>query len=315
MSSTVLVTGATGFVGKSVCEELSASGYVVRRAVRGSDVGLAGITVGEINGQTDWTEALDQVDTVIHLAARVHMLHDQSADPLAAYRVTNVAGTLNLVQQAIQAGVRRFIFLSSIKVNGERTTEKPFEETDQPGPLDPYGRSKWEAEQVLQTPTIQNSIEVVILRPPLIYGPGVKANFYHLLKATFAGIPLPLGAIKNQRSLLYLGNLVDALKCCINHPKAIGQTFLVCDATVSTPNLIFVIAASLGRSPRILNVPIRILQLLGNLAGKSGEVDRLISSLVINNRKILTDLNWMPPYTFEQGIAKTVEWFIVSKQI
>lgn len=224
------MTGASGFVGQALCAELLRHGYCVRGAVRQvegrtalQEVGES-VAVGAINAATDWTAALDGCEVVVHLAARVHVMDDKAVDPLAEFRETNTEGTLNLVRQAVRAGVKRFIFISSIKVNGEGR-DAAYLETDTPAPADAYAISKWEAEQGLQRIAADTGLEVVILRPPLVYGPGVKANFLRLMQLVQKGWPLPLGAIHNRRSLLYLGNFVDAIRLCVEHPAAAGQTF------------------------------------------------------------------------------------------
>ena len=224
----VLVTGATGFVGKALCGELVAHGHAVVPAVRRAS-GLANeAVVGDIDGATDWTAALTACDAVVHLAARVHVMDDTAQDPLALYRATNTEATLNLARQAAKVGVKCFVFISTIKVNGEGR-DAPYRETDAAAPEDAYAISKWEAEQGLQRIAQGTGLEVVILRPPLVYGAGVKGNFAQMLRVVAHGIPLPLGSVHNQRDLIYVGNLVDALIACATHPAAAGQTYLVCD--------------------------------------------------------------------------------------
>ncbi|MDP1614764.1 MAG: SDR family oxidoreductase, partial [Methylococcales bacterium] len=250
----VLVTGASGFVGKSLCAELLNQGHGVVAAVRsiGSVVKNAEIvTVGEIDGATDWTDAFNGADVVIHLAARVHVMKDTALDPLTEFRKVNVEGTLNLAQQAVKAGVKRFIFISSIKVNGEATlspsfspvnvrgVSTAFSEVDIPNPQDAYGISKFEAEQGLLLIAQQTGLEVVIIRPPLVYGAGVKANFASMMRAVKRGIPLPLGAIHNKRSFVYVGNLVSFIIKCMDHPAAANEVFLVSDGhDLSTTELL-----------------------------------------------------------------------------
>jgi UDP-glucose 4-epimerase len=238
----VLVTGANGFVGRFLCECLNAYGHVVMPAVR-RVTNLAGEeVVGSVNRETDWTSALADCNAVVHLAARVHVMNDEASDPLAEFREVNTEGSLNLARQAAQAGVKRFVFISTIKVNGEGR-EAPYRETDATAPEDAYAISKWEAEQGLRQIEQETGMEVVILRPPLVYGAGVKANFQRLLHVVRRGWPLPLGAIHNRRSLLYLGNFVDAIRLCLEHPAAAGQTFLLDDGEpVSTPELIRALA-------------------------------------------------------------------------
>lgn len=257
-----LVTGATGFVGKALCAGLSASGYGVVPAVRCNSGLPHEMVVGNLDASTDWRSALSGCDAVVHLAARVHVMDDTSQNPLALYRETNTEATLNLARRAAQAGVKRFIFISTIKVNGEGRDE-PYRETDAPAPKDAYAISKWEAEQGLQRIARETGLEVVILRPPLVYGPGVKANFLRLMRTVEKGWPLPLGAIRNRRSLLYLGNFVDAIRLCVEHPAAAGQTFLVDDGQpVSTPDLIRAVAHAMGRPARLLSA--------GGAGGRAG---------------------------------------------
>lgn len=301
-----LVSGAQGFVGRTLRECLNTHGYTVAPAVRHGS-GLVGeIVVGDIDGSSDWTVALTGCDVVVHLAARVHVMKDTASDSLTQYRQTNTEGTLNLARQAAQAGVKRFVFISTIKVNGEgRAT--PYRETDAPAPEDAYAISKWEAEQGLRQIARETGLEVVILRPPLVYGPGVKANFLRLMQMVQRGWPLPLAAIRNQRSLLYLGNLVDAIRLCIEHPAAAGQIFLLDDGqAVSTPALVRAIACALGRPARLLAVPVWMLEAAGSLLGKRAAVARLTGSLFVDSSAIRSRLGWTPPVTMQQGLDATV---------
>lgn len=302
----VLVTGATGFVGRALLGELSAHGHrtipVVRRIT-----GLAHeVIIPDMHSQTGWRAALTGCDAVVHLAARVHVMRDTAHDPLALYRATNTDPTLNLARQAAQAGVKRFVFVSSVKVNGEGHDE-PYRETDVPAPEDAYAVSKWEAEQGLWRVAEETGLEVVILRPPLVYGPGVKANFRRLIETVARGWPLPLGAIVNRRSLLYLGNFVDALRVCVEHPAAAGQTFLIDDGQpVSTPELVRAVAHAMGRPARLLPVPVSMLEFVGTLFGKRAAMARLMGSLWVDSSLIRTRLGWTPPYSMEAGLAETV---------
>ena len=233
-------------------------------------------------------------------------MHDTDDDPLALYRATNTDATLNLARQAAQAGVKRFIFISSIKVNGEGR-HAAYRDTDAPAPEDPYAISKWEAEQGLWRIAQETGLEVVVLRPPLVYGPGVKANFRRLLDTVARGWPLPLGAIENRRSLLYLGNFVDAIRACVEHPAAAGQTFLIDDGQpVSTPELIRAVAQAMGRPARLLAVPVSVLELAGALLAKRAAVTRLTGSLWLDSSLIRVRLGWVPPYTLLQGLDATV---------
>lgn len=309
-----LITGANGFVGKPLCAELLRQGQSVRTAVRSANTLIENAevaAVGTIDGGTNWTDALRDIDVVIHLAARVHVMKDISADPLAEFLKVNLHGTVNLAQQAARAGIKRLVYVSSIKVNGERTSETaPFTELDKPNPQDPYAVSKWQAEQALQRIAQETNLEVVIVRPPLVYGPGVKGNFISLLTAIDKGVPLPLASANNARSLVYVGNLVDALSSCATHPAAAGQTYLVSDGEdVSTAVLVEKIARTLGRNNRSFHFPPALLRAMATLAGRSEQIDRLFGSLRVSNEKICGELSWSPPYTLEQGLRATADWY------
>ena len=258
----MLVTGANGFVGRALCASLVSHGHKVRGAVRRSDVmvsqSVERVSVGEISNQTDWSASLSGVDTIIHLAARVHVMNETSNNPLEAFRAANVHGTEHLARSAAALGVKRLVFVSSIKVNGEVTSfESRFKEADNPSPQDPYGMSKWEGEQALQRVALETGLQVVILRPPLVYGPGVKGNFERVLKTLSKGIPLPLGLVKNLRSLIYVENLADALRVCAVHPAAAGKTYLLSDGEdISTPNLIRRLAWAMNKKTRLIAFPV-----------------------------------------------------------
>jgi nucleoside-diphosphate-sugar epimerase len=325
-----LVTGAGGFVGRPLCEELLHRGYQVKAAVRALGrfpAGMESVAVGAIDGETDWTDALCDVDTVIHLAARVHVMKDSAADPLAEFLKVNLHGTANLAQQVARAGVKRLVYVSSVKVNGESTSasatltpgpssvsggggQNIFTESDNPNPQDPYGVSKWQAEQALRRIAQETGLEIVIVRPPLVYGPGVKGNFVSLLAAINQGIPLPLAGAHNARSLVYVGNLVDALIVCATHPAAAGQTYLVSDGEdVSTARLVETIASALGRNSRSFYFPPVLLRAAATLLGRAGQMDRLFGSLRVSDEKIRAELGWSPPYTLEQGLRETTVWY------
>lgn len=314
----VLVTGANGFVGKAVCNALVRGGHAVRKAVR-AGVAPAGdaVVVGEIDEQTDWVAALASVEVVIHLAARVRVMHDFSADPLAEFRRVNVAGTEHLARAAAAAGVRRLVFVSSIKVNGEQTEPgRKFTELDEPAPQDPYGMSKHQAEEALHRVARETGVEVVIVRPPLVYGPGVKGNFIQMLKMIGKGAPLPLASAANLRSLVYVENLADALITCATHPAAAGQTYLVSDGEdISTPDLLRALAAGAGRPCRLFPFPPGLLKALSKLAGKGAQADRLLGSLRVESGKIRRELDWVPPYTSQQGLRATADWYRTEKSI
>ena len=309
MAAKILVTGARGFIGRAMLEYLRGEAYDVLGAVRVEAAVARGLVrAPELSATSDWREVLAGRNVVVHTAARAHVLKETEQDPLAVFRMVNTAGTLSLARQAAAAGVRRFVFISSVGVNGAFTrAEESFTEQSPPAPHNSYAISKWEAEQGLQDIARETGMEVVILRPPLIYGPGVKANFLHLLKLVESGLPLPLGGIQNRRSFLFLGNFVDAIRLCIEHPAAAGQTFLLDDGEpVSTPELIRAIARALGRSARLLAIPASMLALAGALLGKRAAVAQLTGSLLIDSSAIRSRLEWTPPYSMAEGLAITV---------
>lgn len=313
--SNVLVTGATGFIGRALCAKLLAEGAQTRAAVwreepAGSiQAGLDVVPIDSIGPDTDWNRALAGIDAVIHLAARVHVMDEKAEEPLAAYRRVNVAGTERLARMAAANGVKRLIFMSSVKVHGEETPVR-YTEHDIPAPLDPYGVSKLEAEDILRKIAAKTGLEVVVIRPPLVYGPGVKANFYKLMGIVARGLPLPFGSVNNARSLIYLGNLIDAVILCSRHPSAAGQTFLISDGeNVSTPELIRRIAAALGKPARLFPFPPEIMRFAGKLTGRASAVDRLLGSLAVDDSKIRKELGWKPPFTMTEGLKETAEWY------
>ena len=312
--SRILVTGANGFIGQSLCAEALRRGLQVRGATRSAcelPAGAEFAVVGAIDSETDWADALRGVDVVIHLAARVHVMKDTAADPLAEFLKVNLHGTANLARQAARAGVKRLVYVSSVKVNGERTTEtRPFVESDKPAPQDPYGISKMQAEQALHRVARETGLEVVVVRPPLVYGPGVKGNFAQMLSVVARGIPLPLASVHNQRSLLCVGNLVDALIVCATHPAAAGQTYLVSDGEdVSTPDLLRRLGTAMGHPARLFSCPPSFLKFAGRLTGKSEQIERLLGSLQVDSDKIRRDLNWQPPFSLQQGLQATADWY------
>ena len=319
----ILVTGAAGFIGRALCRHLFELNHVVVPIVRSTSGVKAEIVVGNMGASTNWSNAIARCDAVVHLAARVHVMYDGVQDPLAIYRTMNTLTTLNLARQAAQAGVKRFVFVSTIKVNGEgfphprplsRGERGAYVETDAPAPEGPYAISKWEAEQGLWRIAEETGLEVVVLRPPLVYGPGVKANFLRLMQLVQKGWPLPLGAIKNRRSLLYLGNFVDAIRLCVEHPAAAGQTFLLDDGqTVSTPDLIREIANAMHHPARLVPVPLSLLQLAGWMMGRSTAVSRLTGSLYVDSQAIRSQLDWTPPYSMQAGLAQTVAAFVQDR--
>ena len=306
----ILVTGATGFVDKSLCAELLKRGRAVRVAVRSPDFRVEGAevaVVGEIDGDTDWHAALGNVDVVIHLAAHAHILADSVVNPLAEFRKTNTAGTLKLANAAARAGVKRFIFLSSIKVNGEETSSgKPFDEQCVAAPLDPYAVSKREAEDGLRLLAQETGLELVLIRPPLVYGPGVKANFLSMIQWLYKGVPLRLGSINNQRSLISVYNLVDFIITCINHPLAANQTFLISDGEdLSTTALLRRIAKAMGVPSRLLPVAPPWLKLGATMIGKCNIYRRLCGNLQVDISKDRTMLGWTPPVSVDEGLRRT----------
>ncbi len=308
----ILVTGANGFVGSQLTRELLKHGFAVTATVRtgkNSPAGCRTVNTGDVGLHTDWGGALQDVDTVIHLAARAHILKENEAAPIKAFRNVNTEGTLNLATQAAEHGVRRFIFLSSIGVLGIHTNNRsPFTETDSPCPPEPYGISKWEAEQALQTVAAASGMETVIVRAPLIYGPGVKGNMQSLMKLAASGLPLPLGAVHNQRSLLYVGNLTDFIACCIDHPAAANETFLLSDNhDLSTTELLRKMRQAMNKAPRLIPVPASWFRRAGRLTGKSAVVNRLFGSLQVDCTKARTELEWQPPFAVEQGIQAMVD--------
>jgi nucleoside-diphosphate-sugar epimerase len=310
---TTLVTGANGFVGSALCARLRRDGVHVRGAVRSlssQPEGAEAVATGSLSSETDWTAALKNVDQIVHLAARVHIMNDKSTDPLADFRRVNIEGTAKLVSQAAAAGVRRFVFLSSIKVNGEFTEAwQPFTADDVPAPEDPYGVSKHEAEQLLRRIAVETGMEMVIIRPPLVYGPGVKANFESMMRWLTRGVPLPLAAVnQNRRSLVALDNLIDLIVTCLNHPAAANQTFLASDGEdLSTADLLSRMGAALGHPARLFYVPTALLKLGTAMVNKPGIYQRLCGSLQLDITKTRQLLDWTPPISVDEGLRRTAE--------
>lgn len=308
----VLVTGATGFVGRALCKRLQSKAFEVIAAVRANADGVDAnrtVTIGHLGPDTEWSQATASCDVVVHLAARVHVMHETTADPAPLFDAVNTIATRNLVRAAAHAGVKRFVFISTIKVNGESTAPgHPFTETDTPAPQDAYARSKYRAEEELKQIAAQHGMEWVIIRPPLVYGPGVKANFASLANAAAKGWPLPLGGIHNKRSLVALDNLVDFIACCTKHPQAANQTFLVSDGQdLSTPELARQLALAAGVTAKLPRVPVVLLKLAAALLRKKGAVERLSESLQVSIGKAQTMLHWEPPLTVAQGLALVVK--------
>jgi nucleoside-diphosphate-sugar epimerase len=309
----ILITGASGFVGTALCESLQSSEWHILGAVRKLNhaklhcqIKYKEIETGDISNKTDWLESLRDVTHVVHLAARVHVMHEKSVDPIKEFRRINVDPTVNLAKQAASVGVRRFIYLSSIKVNGESTQLGcPFKAEDVPRPQDPYAVSKYEAEHELRKIAEQTGMEVVIIRPPLVYGPGVKANFDSMMRWLRRGIPLPLGALtQNKRSMVALGNLIDLITVCLNHPAAANQTLLVSDGEdLSITDLLQRTATALEMHARLFAVPPVLLKLLAKLLGKEAVYQRLCGSLQIDMTKTQQLLNWRPPLSVQEGLS------------
>lgn len=309
----VLVTGGTGFVGATLCGVLSEAGLRVRVALRSQGARPAAadesVVVGNIDSATDWSEALRGVDAVIHAAARAHVLHDSASND-GIYAETNERGTMRLAQGAVTAGVQRFVFVSSVKVNGDATYDEPFRATDLPRPQDAYARSKWAAEQRLAALSAAQGLPIAIVRAPLVYGPGVKANFRRLLRWADSRMPLPFGAIANRRSLVSVWNLSDLLATLVNHPDACGQTWMVSDGEdLSTPELVLRLAAALGRRPRLFRFPVVALRAAGVLTGRSAEIARLCGSLLVDSSPVHVELGWRAPIAVDEALRRTAEWY------
>ncbi len=312
-----LITGGNGFVGRALTSHVLASGCEVLLSLRqppSADqiVGVETVEIGSLSLKNDWTAALSNVDRIVHLAARVHVMNDNSSDPMAEFRRVNVEGTANLARQAAAAGVRRFVYLSSIKVNGEFTQEgRPFTADDAPAPEDPYGVSKHEAEQALRQIAADTGIEVVIIRPPLVYGPGVKANFESMMRWLARGVPLPLAAVtQNRRSLVALDNLVDLIVTCLTHPAAANQTFLVSDGEdLSTAELLKRMGATMEHPARLFYMPPALLKLGATGLNKPGFYQRLCGSLQLDIAKTRRLLDWTPAVSVDEGLRRAAEGF------
>ena len=312
MTQRVLVTGGQGFVGKALAAGALSNGFAVRVSSRqkliAAEARLEHSRVGDLGPATDWLAALQGVNTVVHCAGRAHVMTDTAVDPLAAFRTVNAVGTLNLVRQAVDAGVTRFVFVSSIGVNGAQTAPgKPFSEADQPNPQNAYALSKREAEQSLLRIADETGLEVVIIRPPLVYGCNAPGNFGSLMRAVQRGWPLPLGAVHNQRSLVALDNLVDFIITCISHPQAANQTFLVSDGQdLATTELVRGMAQAAGVSACLLPVPVWALQAGATLLGKGDAVQRLCGNLQVDTSKARQLLGWVPPVSVAEGLRRAV---------
>lgn len=306
----ILVTGANGFVGRILCDTLRKKGGDVIAAVR-TKRSAGEFQTGDLSEVTDWTDALAGVKTVIHLAARVHVLNDTAHNPLAAFRAVNVDGTLNLATQAAKSGVKRFVFISSIGVNGAATFAEPFTELSTPRPHSPYAVSKLEAEEGLKDVCRKAGMEFVIVRPPLVYGPGAPGNFATLLKLVHRRFPLPLGSVSNRRSMIALENLVDFITLCADTPAAANQLFLVADGEdVSTPSLIRSLAAGMGVPARLFCVPLWVLDAGARATGKRGMFQQLCGSLQLDTRKATNLLEWKPPATTDEALRRAAQGYL-----
>ncbi len=309
----ILITGATGFLGRNLVNSIVKTGQEIRACSRLQNDSLFDFCqvypIGDISENTNWNEALQDIELVIHCAARAHIMNDTSLDPLAEFRKVNTAGTLNLARQAAESGVRRFIFMSSIKVNGELTEGTPFSPEDSFKPTDPYGLSKYEAEQGLLALAKETGMEIVIIRPTLVYGSGVKGNFANLLKWMKKGVPLPFGAIHNQRSFIALDNLVSFIIHCIDHPKAANEIFLISDGKdVSTTELLEKVVTAFGKRPFLIPVPVSLMRFAANTLGKESVANRLLGSLQVNSSKAYKLLGWTPVVSMDEQLKKMAKW-------
>ncbi|MDR5751438.1 MULTISPECIES: SDR family oxidoreductase [unclassified Caballeronia] len=316
MNARIAITGANGFVGRALARTLLAQGRPVTGIVRGAAVCEPGVDTRSIESLDSISpEAFAQAEAVIHLAARVHVMRDAEVDPLAAFRTTNVDGTLRAAESAARAGATRFVYVSSIKALAELDNGRPLKETDERRPPDPYGISKAEAEVKLMELGARTGLEIVIVRPPLVYGPEVRANFLSLMSAIAKGVPLPIGAVEARRSLCYVDNLASALIECATHARAAGQVFHVTDGEdPSVAELARLLGRHLGRAARLLPVPVGVLKLAGRVTGKSAQIDRLTGSLRVNSTHIRDMLGWRPPVSLDAGLAATAAWFRATQR-
>ncbi|RQT37871.1 UDP-glucose 4-epimerase family protein [Burkholderia contaminans] len=311
----LVVTGANGFVGRAVCRRALAAGHVVTALVRRPGGCVDGVREwvhggADFDGLGEAWPAYLSADCVIHLAARVHVMRDESPDPDAAFDATNVAGTLRLAEAARKHGVRRIVYASSIKAVGESDGGAALSESMRPNPQDAYGRSKLRAEQQLARFGASAGLDVVVVRPPLVYGPSVRANFLRMMDAVARGMPLPLGSVSSRRSIVYVDNLADAMLQCATHPRAAGECFHVADDDApSVTCLLRMVGDALGKPARLLPVPTALLRALGKLTGRSAAIDRLTGSLQLDTSRIKRVLGWQPPYTTRQGLEASAAWY------
>lgn len=325
MTVRVLVTGAAGFVGSALLPTLmlDSSRQIVAtvrdratsRQPMATTAGHTSIAVGDIGPATDWCAALSGVDAVVHLAARVHVMRDTAHDSWAQFQRVNVDATVNLARQAAASGTRRFVYLSSVKVNGESTPPgRPFRASDEAAPRDAYGRSKQQAELALQALASDSGMHVVSIRPPLVYGPGVRANFLRLLATIERGLPLPLGAVCNARSMVSVWNLCDLIRTAIDAPCLTASVLMVSDGEdLSTPQLIRRIAGFMGRPSRLLRLPVPVLRAVGRLAGKTDQVSRLCDSLTVDIAPTQRELQWTPPMSVDDALRATAQWYLLER--
>ena len=318
-SKTFLVTGGSGFLGQALINQLvRLPGCTVVAPMRNLSARLAAgarsFALNNLDGANDWQVTLNDVDVVIHAAARVHVMNEVAVDPLAAFREVNVEATLNLARQAAEYGVKRFIFISSIKVNGEGTEAGAvYRADDTPAPIGPYATSKLEAEQGLMSLAANTGMEVVVIRPVLVYGPGVKANFLSMMRWLYRGVPLPFGAVNNLRSLVAIDNLVDLIVTCSDHPAAANQVFLASDGEdVSTTQLLRKLANALGKPARLFPIPTRIMSGVAAMIGKRAMADRIFGSLQVDISKNRKLLGWEPPVTLDKALGLTAQHFLDS---
>lgn len=308
-----LITGANGFIGQTLVGNFCQYDFHVRAAVRQKNKEFSAnceiVEIGDIGSHTDWRMALDSVDIVIHLAGLAHVLKNRARNSLIEFRKVNVLGTERLARMSAKSGVKRFIFISSVKVNGEGAPQ-PYTEKDTPAPKDAYAISKMEAEDVLTRIAAETGLEIVILRLPLVYGQGVKANFKNLIRLTASGLPLPFNGITNRRSFIYIGNLTDAIITCATHPLAKGETFMVSDGCdLSTPELVNMIAFAISKKPILFSLHPGTLRAFGKIVGKGEEVEKLTETLLVDSSKIRNLLGWKPPFSVEEGIRETVKGY------